>query len=338
MPGETSRASPARTATGPAVGHTLYIGLFLRERIVLEHKNKIKNIKSPTQLPSNDTMGEGWQRLNKSWWEANPMRYDWRQKIPFEPNTLAYFKEIDRRFFESVRHFMPWRIRPFDNLIDFENLKNKDVLEIGVGQGSHATLMAPCCKSYTGIDLTEHASSTTGKRLRLTGTTGRILCMDAENMAFRNETFDYIWSWGVIHHSANTLKVLREMHRVLRPGGVAIVMVYHRPFWKYYIFDGVIRGILTGNLFRNGGPHGVNQAAADGAIARFYRPHEWRQLCLNLFRICKTSIFGQKSEMLPLTSGHLKDLLIKLLPDFITKFFTNYLQMGSLLVITMKRI
>ncbi len=336
MPGEKCRA-PIWIVTGLGGGRTLYIVVFPRKRKMLERKNKIKNIKSPTQLPNNETMRGAWQRRNKSWWEVNPMRYDWRQRIPFEPNTPAYFKEIDRRFFESVHHYMPWQRQPFDNLIDFESLKNKDVLEIGVGQGSHAELIAPSCKSYTGIDLTERASSTTDRRLRLAGISSRILCMDAENMGLRNESFDFIWSWGVIHHSANTLNVLKEMHRVLKPGGVAVVMVYHRTLLNYYIFNGIIRGILRGDL-SNGGLHGVNQAATDGAIARFYRPHEWAQLCLDLFSICNTSIFGQKSEILPVPSGRLKDLFVKMLPDFITRFFTNDLKMGSLLVVTMKRI
>jgi ubiquinone/menaquinone biosynthesis C-methylase UbiE len=56
--------------------------------------------------------------------------------------------------------------------------------------------------------------------------------LDAEQLALAEGSFVVFWSWGVIHHSANTRRILDEMHRVLRPGGSAVVMVYHRGFWR----------------------------------------------------------------------------------------------------------
>src|SRR5205085_539710 len=108
------------------------------------------------------------------------------------------------------------------------DLYDKDVLEIGVGQGTHAQLLAPRCKSFTGIDLTTCAVEMTSERLKLFKIPGAVLEMDAEHMSFGDGSFDYIWSWGVIHHSADTNRVLKEMHRVLRPGGKCTVMIYYR--------------------------------------------------------------------------------------------------------------
>src|SRR5260370_38747581 len=99
---------------------------------------------------------------------------------------------------------MPWRNVPFDAIIPFDDLRAKEVLEIGVGQGTHAQLFAPRCKSFTGIDLTANAVDMTSRRLKLFGFSGTILQMDAEAMNFVDNSFDYIWSWGVIHHSADT--------------------------------------------------------------------------------------------------------------------------------------
>ena len=59
--------------------------------------------------------------------------------------------------------------------------------------------------------------------------------MDAEHLEFPDETFDFVWSWGVIHHSANTEAIIREIHRVLKPGGEARVMVYHRNSINFWI-------------------------------------------------------------------------------------------------------
>ena len=141
------------------------------------------------------------------------MRYDWHEEVGAAAGTIAYFAEIDRRFLSSARQYMPCRQRPFEQVIPFTRLADQDVLEIGVGQGTHAQLLAPCCRSFTGIDLTSHAVEMTAERLRLRGLPGKVRRMDAEEMEFAAASFDYIWSWGVIHHSANTRRVLAEMHR-----------------------------------------------------------------------------------------------------------------------------
>jgi len=133
----------------------------------------------PTQLPRNEEERRRWQAANKAWWESAPMRYDWREAVVQSPGSEAYFKEIDRRFFASARTFMPWRAIPFDAVIPFEKLHDKDVLEIGVGQGTHAQLLALHCKTFIGIDLTIAAAAMTSKRLKLFGAPGSVLQLDA---------------------------------------------------------------------------------------------------------------------------------------------------------------
>ena len=70
------------------------------------------------------------------------MRYDWKDGVEYAEGSKQFFEEIDRRFFGNVKPFMPWQRVPFDNLIPFEELKHHTVLEIGVGLGSHASLLA----------------------------------------------------------------------------------------------------------------------------------------------------------------------------------------------------
>src|SRR5262249_9670038 len=158
---------------------------------------------------------------NRQWWESTPMRYDWRAPLTASAGTKGYFEELDSRFLASVYKYMPWKNVPFDTLIPIQELSDKDVLEIGTGLGTHAQLLSPCCRSFIGIDLTETAATLTAQRLRLFGLPGRARRMDAENMQFASGSFDYIWSWGVIHHSADTRRILAEMKRVLRSGGKA---------------------------------------------------------------------------------------------------------------------
>lgn len=299
---------------------------------------KAKGFNDPIKLPESELQAAEWQEANKSWWESSPMRYDWHEDIPQTDQDGEYFAEIDRRFFKSVSHYMPWKKTPFDNLINFPALQAKDVLEIGVGHGSHAELIAPHCKSFTGIDLTERASQMTLQRMQLRGINAQILQMDAERMTFADESFDWIWSWGVIHHSANTQKILQEMTRVLRPGGSAVVMVYHKSPWKYFVADGLMRGIFRGELFRSGSIHGVSQQATDGAIARFYTCKQWRELCTTYFSISKIEITGLKTDVFPLPPGRVKESLMNSVPDSASRFLTNQMKFGTFLIAHMEKL
>jgi len=299
-------------------------------------KNKIKKIKSPVQLPEDQRIADEWQILNRAWWESNPMRYDWKEKLKNAAGTTAYFDEIDHRFLESVKHYMPWREKPFDHLIDFSELKNKKVLEIGVGHGYHAELLASSSNAYVGIDLTKTATTMTQRRLALKKISGEVIQMDAEKMGFEDHSFDLIWSWGVIHHSSNPLKILQQMHRVLKPQGTATIMIYHRTFWSYQI-AGLIYGIRSGLFFKGGSLNEAVQASTDGAIARYYQTREWKKLCSGLFFVTHSEVRGLKSTVIPLPFSRLKKILEKNIPDAVTRFLTNTLGLGSFLILQMKR-
>ena len=301
-------------------------------------RNKAPGFDSPTKLPGDPHDAREWQEANRKWWESNPMRYDWRTPIDANSGSPEFFSEIDRRFFEASRAYYPWRERPFERLIDFDGLRDLDVLEIGVGHGSHAALIAPHCRSFTGIDLTRHAAEMTAKRFALSGMKARILRMDAEAMDFASGSFDWIWSWGVIHHSADTSRILREMHRVLRPNGRATVMVYYRSLWHYYIHSGTLKSLerwLGGK--RRRGVHEEVQLGTDGAIARYYRDEEWRSLCAPLFDVKRFRVVGPKSDVIPLPNSVLKRGLERLLPGSVSRFLTGRLRMGSFLVVEMSR-
>jgi ubiquinone/menaquinone biosynthesis C-methylase UbiE len=284
---------------------------------------KAVGLNEPTQLPHDEMQRRQWQAANKAWWESAPMRYDWREKLTQIPGSEEYFREIDGRFFASVRKYMPWKNLPFEQLIPFDQLRDKDVLEIGVGQGTHAQLIAKHCRSFTGIDLTAHAAEMTSKRLRLFKLPGNVLEMDAEEMSFANNSFDFIWSWGVIHHSADTRQVLKEMHRVLRPNGKCVVMVYHSSWWYSWV-SLLARAVQTA-------------VPTDGAIMRFYTPRQWRAATDNLFNIDSIQIYGLKTDVILIPHGRLKSLVESVVPDALTRFFTNRLEFGSFLVAQMRK-
>lgn len=302
-------------------------------------KEEILGFDHPTNLPQDEDLHRQWQEQNRAWWNEHPMRYDWKESVGFEEFSAEFFQEVDRRFFSVVRGFMPWKNIPFDPLIDFDSLGKHDVLEIGVGIGSHAQLLAQHAKSYTGIDITSYAVQSTSKRMKHIGlNNAAIIEMDAEKMEFDDNSFDYIWTWGVIDHSANTERILKEMARVLRPSGRATVMVYHRGWWNYYFVGTVFHGILRGGLLRTRSLHKTVQEITDGAFSRYYSPNDWRTLSAPYLEVDATLIYGQKSDLFPIPGSKFKSAFMGTVPDAISRFLTNRCHMGGFLVSKMKSV
>jgi len=299
-------------------------------------KDAPRGFSGPTALPSTEADAQRWQEANRAWWESHPMSYNWKSPLSPKEFSRGFYLEIDRRFFSKSAEFLPWKTIPFDGLIPFGSLHDKEVLEIGVGNGSHAQLLCQYARSFTGIDLTDYAVKSTANRMRLFELKASILRMDAERMDFPDNRFDFIWSWGVIHHSSNTRQVLEEIRRVLKPGGQAALMVYHRGFWNYYLM-GVFRGLAEGVLFRTGFFHKTTQRWTDGAIARFYTFSEWTALVSDLFRVKRIGVFGAKADLVPLPAGPLKEWVLRLFPNRVARFLTHHCRMGGFLVSTIEK-
>jgi ubiquinone/menaquinone biosynthesis C-methylase UbiE len=152
----------------------------------------------------------------------------------------------DRARFEAQarsRYAMEPFIFPFAR---FNDARGKDVLEIGVGMGAdHVEWAKAGPRSLTGIDLTQRAVEHTRRRLELYGLASTVQQGDAENLPFADESFDIVYSWGVLHHSPGTARAVDEVWRVLRPGGRAVVMVYHRASivgWLLWTRYALLRG------------------------------------------------------------------------------------------------
>src|SRR3989344_3865277 len=167
-------------------------------------KNSV--ISKPIQLPESNGEAALWQKENYSWWQSNPMRYDWNTVIAHKEFSKEFYGEIDKRFFQNAKEYLNPRSKfPFSEFLgNLNELKKKDVLEIGVGNGSHAQLLASRARSFVGIDLTDYAVKSTSERFRCFNLPGKVLKMDAEKLEFPDSSFDFIWSWGVIHHSSST--------------------------------------------------------------------------------------------------------------------------------------
>ena len=129
-------------------------------------------------------------------------------------------------------------------------LEGKRVLEVDSGSGGHSSIFRKHRALVTAVDITAaRAASTARKLAMIPGGRGIAYQADAETLPFRDEKFDIIYSNGVFHHSNYTEKCIAEAYRVLKPGGLAVVMLYSR-LSAAFMFNILPRGILTGEIFR----------------------------------------------------------------------------------------
>jgi ubiquinone/menaquinone biosynthesis C-methylase UbiE len=103
------------------------------------------------------------------------------------------------------------------------------VLEIGVGMGADYLEWLKAGAYPTGVELSAASIDRARRRCELAGYTPALRVADGENLPFPDNSFDVVYSYGVMHHSPDTVQCIREAWRVLKPGGEARIMLYHHP-------------------------------------------------------------------------------------------------------------
>lgn len=139
-----------------------------------------------------------------------------------------YLSGQDRAAYEAHAQ-KRYELEPYIlNFAEFEKTKALRVLEIGVGLGADHQRFAQSGADLHGIDLTERAIEHTKRRLTAFGLSSKLAVGDAERLDFPTDSFDRVYSWGVLHHSPATPKAIAEVWRVLKPGGIAKIMIYNK--------------------------------------------------------------------------------------------------------------
>jgi ubiquinone/menaquinone biosynthesis C-methylase UbiE/glycosyltransferase involved in cell wall biosynthesis len=158
-----------------------------------------------------------------------------------EPHTLEWFLEAESY---RYRDYAPWMLE----VMEFDQHRGERVLEIGGGMGTDLSQFARNGAVVTDVDLSAGHLKLAQENFRLRGLEGEFIHHDAENLPLEDNSFDVVYSNGVIHHTPNTTRVIEEMFRVLRPGGRLIVMVYAENSWHYWyelVYGlGLARGLL----------------------------------------------------------------------------------------------
>jgi ubiquinone/menaquinone biosynthesis C-methylase UbiE len=242
------------------------------------------------------------QEQVRDWWSRNPMSYDVDAPIPYDEASQEFFREIDRRIFHPryMRLTADASGKPFSLFVDFDKLRDREVLDVGCGSGIATQLFAEAGANVTAIDLTEWAVGTTRRRLAAFGLDGEVLQADAEQLPFDDESFDLVFSWGVIHHSSDMDRALRELVRVTRRDGRIVMMVYHRHSLFFAVYKAFQRFLP---FARRLGLHfeGARAGETEGLVARHFTVDELRRKLEGVgLRNVWIQPYGQDAELLPL--------------------------------------
>jgi SAM-dependent methyltransferase len=162
----------------------------------------------------------------RAYWEAHPLS---AEAIPSEPGTPEFYRAHDRMRLES---------EPADiqlKLYEWDQYRGKRLLDIGCGTGYVANLYASGGANVTAVDIADRSVQLTRKRLELNGLRADVRQANAEQLPFDDASFDVVTSFGVLHHTPDTARALREVHRVLRPGGTTHLMFYNRNSFAYRV-------------------------------------------------------------------------------------------------------
>ena len=186
------------------------------------------------------------------YWTSNQPGFKFAQA---RPGTPEFFAEV-----QEHRYALEPHIR---EMARFELWAGKDVLDVGCGIATDGVQFARAGARYVGVDASPTAVELAHRRFALEDLEGSIIEGSATALPFEENTFDLVWSHGVIHHIEDTEAAAAEFHRVLRPGGVAIVMLYHRRSFNYALTIMGLRRMLAASLLVPGGTAAVSKLTGE---------------------------------------------------------------------------
>ena len=165
----------------------------------------------------------------------------WERSTPmsFVPEKLSYEKKREFRY--SLQDYM-------NDVFRFNDFKGKMVLEIGCGAGIDSAEFARNGASVISTDLTRTSTELTRDLLTEIGMPSNVVESNALSLPFKNDIFDCVYSFGVLHHFPGIESALAEIYRILKPGGKVMVMLYHRDSLLYAYSIIFWRGIKEGLL------------------------------------------------------------------------------------------
>jgi SAM-dependent methyltransferase len=236
----------------------------------------------------------------EDFWNAHPCG-DWQMgglDENYRGDYERFFTDYDAFRYEYEAHI--------PDCLDRLDVSGKSVLEVGTGEGAEAEQLIRRGARYSAIDLTAEAVERTTTRLSLRNLPHeRVVQASVLAIPFPDDSFDVVFSHGVLHHVPDIIAAQREIARVLKQEGELVAMLYARRSLNYLVSIGGIRrlallaayparsrinsGILAGHL-RNAEREGLGNylrmkrfvhANTDGPDNPYAKVYDLRQVELD---------------------------------------------------------
>jgi len=251
------RKPKLRAAAGAEEGHTTAAGALVVER--------------PEIVPTGDAYKDQVQRQ----WNNDPAGSHYVVEAP--AHTKEWFLEAERHRYESYAPWMP-------DTMEFARHGGEELLEIGGGMGTDLAQFALHGARVTDLDLSSGHLTLAKENFVTRGLQGRFIQQDAETIDFDDNTFDVVYSNGVLHHTPNTHYVVRQILRILKPGGKVIAMFYAEDslhywrnlMWNIGVREGQLRKYSMGEIMSRTVERSDNAAAHP--LVKAYTRKRLRQL------------------------------------------------------------
>lgn len=264
----------------------------------------------------------------KQYWEDNPL-------LSYELEDLGsekFFRELDRAKREDSDKFAIeyW---------EFERFKGKRVLDMGCGPGWLTVNYALGGAEVNSIDITSRAVDLTKKHLQQKHATANVNEENAENLQFEDNSFDLVVSSGVLHHTPDTFKAIKECFRVLRPGGKAKITLYRKGILHSRLLFTFTKSLMRFAKVKHPGADIAKEAkdvddfirqydGAENPVGIGKKDKEWSELLRKAgFEINKHEIHFFPKRFLPFN---------KLIPGFVHYFLDRYF--GTMIYFELRKI
>lgn len=159
------------------------------------------------------------------YWDRNVS--NWKVARHLDVGSQAFFEEVERYRFDKLDYLEP--------VAGYDRHAGKKVLDVGCGLGTDTSRFASHGADVTGIDIAPEAIALAEKNFAWRGLPGQFHVMDGEAMSFPDDSFDFVYCHTVLHFTPSPEKMVREIHRVLKPGGRALLMTINRRSWLYFM-------------------------------------------------------------------------------------------------------
>jgi len=186
----------------------------------------------PEQAKECDPGVERERLATRRYWDAHPIATDG------VPHARGSRESFDAIFANWERDMKPRRLAFLDAC------RGKRLLEIGCGIGIDGRYLSSIGVDYQAIDMSRESLHLAKRHFEMNDLPVRVSNGDATRLPFANGTFDVVYSSGVLHHVPDMAAACREAVRVIKPGGTARLMLYHRDSYHYWLVHYVVRPMV----------------------------------------------------------------------------------------------